>query len=1546
MDSISALRLSCDIIRFIKFAENLLSDTSDIFVISSRTDALLDSLRLQAIHSQLASLATHLDDGLFKYYNKKDQPSDEKHATLEKYAIGCTQDCASLLRAVEILLHNEYKGPKYGKSFSAFFDQIVKQEPMESVKVDIESLSSFVIPRMHLLAGECIQHIQDQLDRINEDFGLFGGAQPSAFERLQRSTCHLDQLAKAMPSPRLTPAAWESLCDKFAELSMNVQEFPKAIRILYRLDYPERLLRHGRISKPREGTFEWMFDHEDTTETKDASASLRNWLSSDEKLFWITGKAGSGKSTFMKFIADHQDARRLLETWAGHRELLAISHYFDMNGTSIQKSLEGLLRSLICGIISAKPSLTTKLFLAPRDASLVQSSWTVSELESALSRMITDTDSPVNVCLFIDGLDECQVNHAIICEQIENIAQSPFIKLCVSSRPWSGFQNCFDRLSVARMCLHEMNCGDISRYIESFLQADLSEEKGRSLRLSHDLPKDVSEHISSKANGVFLWAVFATRLLLDGVFLHHRVFNRVQRIEDIPEELDSLLKLALESVDVSHQERMAGALTIARDAEQPLPAELFFFHDMEYDDDMFAFHQPTELLPSDSEQVPKLHLTVHQYLQRICKGVLEGSVGKVVFMHRMVSELMYAPKISDLLQAKIRTTFDLDLSLFKASVAWLKRTRFKRDEHFDSQPEPTVASLAFLQRLSEFHAQRENELPDIVYFRGQSVDLFSMSKAVDIRGGFRNVCKYKVWSDVVHDLGYDDKTTPSASKSLKTIYEIWLYPYEEHLHQTMLAEKDPMDEVADLVKSLRKSFELARRCDQKGHNPAAVTQALLDDLEESLQRMIARQQFGMSNISMAKGVYRHLVIEFGIEGYVMNKCLSPSYFDNEYSQKHRSPLCSALGVTPRLDIHFREPIRMWRCNYCYCETNFSSGNICINSSCQFLYSSECLTYFVEVGPHFLAPAQPSSTLPNQWLLEKLLDVGHDPNKTHYGGETPWTAFIRTYVSNTTLGQLLISSALGTLPLNEVSHLMLLHGASPEAYVDIFDLRSRTWRVPVWFKFLMLAPRMQSARQNTFERVFSMMLDGIPTLLHTEALLKSQSGDEVFEWVSFRIWKICTDNFELPRMPKDHSRSDAELLFKIFVKVCEKTLGDSEALDVARHYFCDCFWPDHPGLRSQILMFVPGNKSTLGHTTNSSFTLGGNTESISHQISPEDAVKAKPEKDGGIGEDERGANLEREYVDEVASIQSVDDDIHSNTSSIVRTPHTIAAERQVGVLLARHPDVRFMLEESVEIMPKDRLKRNIRKALKLLYLQLKEHVQDDVQMQVLTTRILRGRGSRTRISERTVNDEWMDLVSKSDNYEEDLRSIDYKDRAFLDSWLSQIQPPERVYEKPHEDVQALNEVPDESENITSEEDDSSVLEGFQAVQSAEDFLMNGLPFQTFLTHLGLSLLPDYLRQIMHLAIWDAIELVYTPFDTAASDRVKSFLENLTGSPWDWRPMRSPKVPLRSGYVRLNWNCAECFPEDLRMVQVEFWNTFARFGTFISEQSSIPAQHRIQ
>lgn len=53
----------------------------------------------------------------------------------------------------------------------------------------------------------------------------------------------------------------------------------------------------------------------------EAKASARelllNWMSSGAGIFHISGKLGSGKSTLMKYLCDHDCTKSLLEEWAG-----------------------------------------------------------------------------------------------------------------------------------------------------------------------------------------------------------------------------------------------------------------------------------------------------------------------------------------------------------------------------------------------------------------------------------------------------------------------------------------------------------------------------------------------------------------------------------------------------------------------------------------------------------------------------------------------------------------------------------------------------------------------------------------------------------------------------------------------------------------------------------------------------------------------------------------------------------------------------------------------------------------------------------------------------------------------------------------------------------------------------------------------------------------------------------------------------------------------------------------------------------------------------
>jgi histone demethylase JARID1 len=57
--------------------------------------------------------------------------------------------------------------------------------------------------------------------------------------------------------------------------------------------------------------------------------------------------------------------------------------------------------------------------------------------------------------------------------------------------------------------------------------------------------------------------------------------------------------------------------------------------------------------------------------------------------------------------------------------------------------------------------------------------LYRLKKAVEIRGGFNQVCKHKKWAEIGRDLGYSGKIMSSLSTSLKNSYQRYLHPYEE-----------------------------------------------------------------------------------------------------------------------------------------------------------------------------------------------------------------------------------------------------------------------------------------------------------------------------------------------------------------------------------------------------------------------------------------------------------------------------------------------------------------------------------------------------------------------------------------------------------------------------------------------------------------------------------------------------------------------------------------------------------------------------------------------
>lgn len=141
--------------------------------------------------------------------------------------------------------------------------------------------------------------------------------------------------------------------------------------VLNNLFYPEISSRQEQVANEFDGienSYDWIFDEPSSIVNESNVQSIRpqkqphwasfsEWLRTGSKIYWINGKAGSGKSTLMHYICAHKRKDELLKEWSAQRQLLTPTFFFWNAGVRQQKSVDGLLRSLIYQILKACPEL-------------------------------------------------------------------------------------------------------------------------------------------------------------------------------------------------------------------------------------------------------------------------------------------------------------------------------------------------------------------------------------------------------------------------------------------------------------------------------------------------------------------------------------------------------------------------------------------------------------------------------------------------------------------------------------------------------------------------------------------------------------------------------------------------------------------------------------------------------------------------------------------------------------------------------------------------------------------------------------------------------------------------------------------------------------------------------------------------------------------------------------------------------------------------------------------------------------------------------------
>ncbi|KAH6857077.1 hypothetical protein B0I37DRAFT_89683 [Chaetomium sp. MPI-CAGE-AT-0009] len=147
--------------------------------------------------------------------------------------------------------------------------------------------------------------------------------------------------AQDLLGPRLFSAGYGE-CNNHSSL-IELGETLSALEELHAELFSTQLnFRLESIDDPFKDTFNWVFD----------LPVFSQWLQEGSGLFWIHGKPGSGKSTLMKLIFQHRQTWELLHNWQRKSLEVIAGFFFHYRGSTIQKSFEGVIRSLILQILA------------------------------------------------------------------------------------------------------------------------------------------------------------------------------------------------------------------------------------------------------------------------------------------------------------------------------------------------------------------------------------------------------------------------------------------------------------------------------------------------------------------------------------------------------------------------------------------------------------------------------------------------------------------------------------------------------------------------------------------------------------------------------------------------------------------------------------------------------------------------------------------------------------------------------------------------------------------------------------------------------------------------------------------------------------------------------------------------------------------------------------------------------------------------------------------------------------------------------------------
>ena len=483
----------------------------------------------------------------------------------------------------------------------------------------------------------------------------------------------------------------ENISSGFREQERCRAKREQHTRLLESLWFAEILYREETIADAHRKTFGWIFDR-----SGQAVRPWNNfvaWLENGEGIYWISGKAGSGKSTLMNFLCQDERTKDGLERWSGRKDILMAKFFFWSAGTMMQKNFDGFLRSLLWQISRVFPDMDILpstigpgLERKGRRTSYSHGSigvWTKRRLQETLHEAISKLENSCYLCFFIDGLDEFDDDKDDLIDFVLNLVSNAGVKVCLSSRPDKEFQDAFG--SSATLRLQDLTCEDIRRYVNDSFQK-VPQLVSMALKNEYEMNK-VKGQIVDRAEGVFLWVSLAVKDQIRGLRNDDSPEQLQERLARLPNEIEGIYTRMLDRIDKTYLREASLFLKIALCVPELSVLGLALasysgLEDMLSSADEISEQQIISLCRSTRNKVTTRCvglLEVHQdpasRLEPIVTDVKSSNLEIVGFVHRTAVDFLKSPGPGKaFLDTNSPPGFDPQFQYLKAALGRLRLT--------------------------------------------------------------------------------------------------------------------------------------------------------------------------------------------------------------------------------------------------------------------------------------------------------------------------------------------------------------------------------------------------------------------------------------------------------------------------------------------------------------------------------------------------------------------------------------------------------------------------------------------------------------------------------------------------------------------------------------------------------------------------------------------------------------------------------------------------------------------------------------------------------